>query len=297
MPVMPKAMADRRLLVAALLLVVAAAAITAWLLIKAPGGHYPHERVVYWQLSVENTTAAPLRAVEVRSFAPLRRSWQQRLVALEASVPLVGREDDRPDGEIRARVPVIPPYGRKDLRFRARVAMAADHRNGREADGRVPRPVQSGDASGADAIARHARRLERATPMATTRSIYDWLVSEIEYTGYDPIDRGAAAALEKRAGDCSEYASLAVALAQALKIEARKVNGFVVREDRRLGPFDFHAWAEVRVDGRWVIVDAQERRFDPAPSSYLATGYGPEGRDKGQIKFAAASEAVRIQMQ
>src|SRR5699024_2481001 len=97
-------------------------------------------------------------------------------------------------------------------------------------------------------------------------------------------------------GDCSEYAALAVALAEELDIEARKVNGFVAQEDRRLGPFDFHAWAEVRVGDRWVILDAQEQRFDPVPSAYLATNYGPDRRDAGGIKFAAYSDAVRIHM-
>lgn len=286
-----------RRLVGTVLLIAVATAIAAWLLMmRNPTGHYPQERVVYWHLGVENTTNEPLRDIQVRSFAPMRRSWQQSLVSLEANVPLLETDGHRRDGEVRANVPLIPPFGRREVRFRARVAMAGDHRNARLRGTHLPSSDQSPAALRSAGIAALARRLERKTAMETTRSIYDWLVSEIEYTGYDPIDRGAETAFEKRAGDCSEYAALAVALAGELAIEARKVNGFVAREDGRLGPFDFHAWAEVRVGDRWVILDAQEKQFDPVPSAYLATGYGLERSDAGGIKFAANSDAVRIHM-
>ncbi|NBD95241.1 MAG: hypothetical protein GVY11_02040 [Gammaproteobacteria bacterium] len=280
----------------ALLIALAAVIVTARLLMHEPGGHYPKERVVYWQLGVENTTNKPIGDLEVRSFAPIPLSWQQKLLSLEANVPLLEAEGGREDGFVRANVALIPPFGRRDIRFRAVMAMAEDHRNAGGLNPDDVSSIQSPAGEQSAGIAELARRLEGSTTMETARSIHDWLVSEVEYTGYDPVDRGAVAAFEKRAGDCSEYASLAVALAQALGVQARKVNGFVVHEDGRLGPFDFHAWAEIRVDDRWVILDAQERRFDPGPSAYLATGYGAERGDGRGIKFAANTDAVRIRM-
>lgn len=287
---------SRVLFVAALLFAAVAAVITVRLIMQEPTAHYPQERLVYWHLAVENTTNEPLRDVQIRSFAPLRLSWQQRLESLEANVPLLESDGGRRAGDVRANVQLIPPFGRREIRFRARVAMADDHGNARLRDADVSSSDRTRGAAPSVEIATLARQLERRTTMETTRSIYEWLVSEIEYTGYDPIDRGAAAAFEKRAGDCSEYAALAVALAQALALPARKVNGFVVHEDGRLGPFDFHAWAEVRVGDRWVILDGQEKRFDPIPSAYLATGYGLEGRGSEGIKFAANSDAVQVHM-
>lgn len=286
-----------RLAGAALLVAVVGVVLTVRFWMHEPAGHYPRDRVVYWQLSVENTTNESLEDVQIRSFAPMPLSWQQRLLSMEANVPLVEDDDSRSEGVVRANVGLIPPFGRRDIRFQARMAMADDHRNAGIPNVHESSSRQSPEGKQDTGIAGLARQLERATAMETTRSIYDWLVSEIEYTGYDPIDRGAAAAFEERAGDCSEYASLAVALAEALAMQARKVNGFVVHEDGRLGPFDFHAWAEVRVDDRWVILDAQERQFDPVPSAYLATGYGSERRNGRGVKFAVNSDAVRVHME
>jgi len=57
--------------------------------------------------------------------------------------------------------------------------------------------------------------------------------------------------LEKREGDCTEYAVLFAALARAAGIPARVNIGLVYFDGR----FMFHAWNEVYV-GRWVPIDA-----------------------------------------
>lgn len=64
----------------------------------------------------------------------------------------------------------------------------------------------------------------------------------------------ASAILRVGEGDCTEHAWLFVALARASGIPARPVYGLAYAGDvdRR---FAFHAWAEVRLDGRWVAVD------------------------------------------
>jgi transglutaminase-like putative cysteine protease len=297
MRVMRFATPGRLLAGSAMLIALVAAVTTLRLLMHEPAGHYPKDRVVYWQLGVENTSSKPLRDIEIHSFAPVRLSWQQKRLSLEANVPLIEADETPGKGAVRANVALIPPFGRRDIRFQATMAMADDHRNAHMQNPNASSYRQASAAEQNAGIAELARQLERATAMETTRSIYDWLVSEIRYSGYDPVERGAIAAFEQREGDCSEFASLGVALAGALGMQARKVNGFVVHEDGRLGPFDFHAWAEIRVDDRWVILDAQERQFDPGPSAYLATSFGSEYRDGQSIKFAANSDAVRIYME
>lgn len=60
--------------------------------------------------------------------------------------------------------------------------------------------------------------------------------------------------LDTPSGDCSEYADLLTTLARSLNIPSRTVFGLAYA-DSRTPAFRFHAWNEVRVDGKWRVVD------------------------------------------
>jgi transglutaminase-like putative cysteine protease len=64
----------------------------------------------------------------------------------------------------------------------------------------------------------------------------------------------ASQVLARRAGDCTEHTLLFVALARAAGVPARELSGLVYLGDE-VGRFGWHAWAEVAIDGRWVMVD------------------------------------------
>jgi transglutaminase-like putative cysteine protease len=64
-------------------------------------------------------------------------------------------------------------------------------------------------------------------------------------------ERGAAYAIEKRKGDCTEFAALFTALCRAYGLPARLQAGFGYSGTR----FERHAWSEVWVRGLWVPVD------------------------------------------
>ena len=85
-----------------------------------------------------------------------------------------------------------------------------------------------------DAVVRHvARALE-----------YDMQRSE--------LDDGAVATLRKGGGMCRDYAHVVIALCRALGIPARYASVYAPS----LQPPDFHAVAEVHLDGEWWVVDA-----------------------------------------
>jgi len=71
---------------------------------------------------------------------------------------------------------------------------------------------------------------------------------------YGPEYTSALGVIHAKAGDCSAHATLFVALARAVGVPAREVNGYVYIGDeaRALGG---HAWCEVILDGHWVEVD------------------------------------------
>jgi hypothetical protein len=81
--------------------------------------------------------------------------------------------------------------------------------------------------------------------------IVAWLDANIRKS---PVDAWTALdALDARAAECQGHAFLYAALARALGIPTRVVNGIVYFEE--FGGFLYHAWAESLVAGRWLAVD------------------------------------------
>lgn len=265
---------------------------------RAAVDQYPVAQQVHWNLTVRNNSNRALRDIEVFSFAPLSDTWQQSLLDLTANYPveLLDPGSAQPYG--RVLLETIPPYGQRDIRLQAEVAMASGHANRERGD--LDRWLEQEPLieSADERVVRLASQIDRADSALTARAIYDWLIAEVEYTGYDPTDRGALHALKQRTGDCTEFTALAVALARALDIPARMVNGYVVTEGGRLSPFAFHAWAEIRLDDRWLILDGQKKRFDPTPETYLATHYGTSrSRQSDWTRFHSPDSRVAIEMQ
>jgi transglutaminase-like putative cysteine protease len=79
--------------------------------------------------------------------------------------------------------------------------------------------------------------------LETIRAIMSFVQQTLTYSGYDPVDRGAVWALQKRRGDCSEYTDLFVAVCRAKKIPARVWEGYTLNEVQK-GDTPRHAWAE-----------------------------------------------------
>lgn len=102
-----------------------------------------------------------------------------------------------------------------------------------------------------------------------TKAIHDWVCNHIWYdwdalTGKtDYGDTSAVGTLKSKKSVCQGYASLTAALLRASGIPAKLVTGYAlgVGEDTNWKPDVIaknesnHAWNEVYVDGRWIIID------------------------------------------
>jgi len=83
------------------------------------------------------------------------------------------------------------------------------------------------------------------------RRIVAWMQGNVRVS---PVDVWSAVdALRRREAECQGHAYLYAALARALGVPTRVVNGIVYSED--FEGFLYHAWAESLVDGRWLAVD------------------------------------------
>ena len=88
---------------------------------------------------------------------------------------------------------------------------------------------------------------------ALAAALVGWVATELEYgCGTSTGRTGALETFAERRGVCRDFAHLTVALARAAEIPARCVAAYAPGVD----PPDFHAVAELWLDGAWHLVDA-----------------------------------------
>jgi len=107
----------------------------------------------------------------------------------------------------------------------------------------------------------------------------DWIESRFTYvSGSSTSETGALDSFVERRGVCRDYAHVMIALARAGICAARMASAYALR----VSPQDFHAVAEVYLDGDWHLVDATGM----ASASEMARIC--VGRDAADISFLTA---------
>lgn len=115
-------------------------------------------------------------------------------------------------------------------------------------------------------------RFGRASGFAAIDAMRNWIARGFTYAPtLSAIDDSAVTTLQKSGGMCRDYTHVMIALARAAGIPARYVGVYAPG----LVPPDFHAVAEVHVDGQWWVVDA--------------TGLAPRG---SLIRIATGADAL-----
>ncbi len=91
---------------------------------------------------------------------------------------------------------------------------------------------------------------DHGTPIQYTQAAMKAVTQKMRYVRQEH-ERGAAYAIEKRVGDCTEYAALFTALCRANKIPARLEAGYAFDGKS----WERHAWSQVWIRGQWIPVD------------------------------------------
>jgi transglutaminase-like putative cysteine protease len=162
---------------------------------------------------------------------------------------------------VGTRVWATPRSGKLDLRYRAEVevtrtkalpdcAAASMHDLPAEALTFL-RPSRFCQSDAFSAFA--ANRFGDLEGSEKILAIRDWVAREISYlqATSDP-QTTALDTFARRQGVCRDFAHMVCALARAARIPARYVAAYAPRVE----PPDFHAVAEVWLDGGWHLVDA-----------------------------------------
>lgn len=111
----------------------------------------------------------------------------------------------------------------------------------------------------------------KRTACEQVRAFYDYVGNHLVYS-YNGANWGAQAALGEMGADCSEYASLMIALSRASGLPARYVEGLrVLGEESEGDARTEHAWLEVYLPGNgWVPFDPTLGRSSVARKDHFA---------------------------
>jgi len=123
------------------------------------------------------------------------------------------------------------------------------------------------------------------------RAICDWVNKNIEYKlGSSFPDTSAADTILRRKGVCRDMAHAVIALCRAFNMPARYSVAYLpdidVPEDER--PMDFHAYAEVWLEGGWQVFDPHDN-LQRKGRIFIASGL-----DAADTAFATIYGAARL---
>lgn len=176
---------------------------------------------------------------------------------------------------------VLAPVGPLELRYAASVGSGSPVETDPMDAVEFLRPSRYCDS---DRLARVARtHFGDATGAELVRQVRSWMLAQITYApgSSGPVD-GALDTYLTRQGVCRDTTHLLVAFVRALGTPARLVSAYAPG----LVPMDFHAVAEVLVDGTWQVVDGTGLASRPALVR-IATG-----RDAADTAFLTVQSGV-----
>ena len=129
------------------------------------------------------------------------------------------------------------------------------------------------------------RRFGELSGGAKIGRMRDWIESRFTYVaGTSTADTGALDSFVERRGVCRDYAHVMIALARAAHIPARMASVYALGVE----PQDFHAVAEVYLDGGWHMVDATGMS-EADRSARICIG-----RDAADVAFLTAYRDVEL---
>ena len=184
------------------------------------------------------------------------------------------------EGDHAGRLHVVDSGpGRLDIRYQATVMPPGEPTAAAVGRAEAIAALRQSRYCPSDALEGFVRAELAALPAGAerARAIGDWVSGRLQYAlgSSGPLDTAVDTLLLGR-GVCRDFAHLTVALCRATGIPARLAAVYAPG----LSPMDFHAVAEVAVDGAWEVVDAT--RLAPRPSLVrIATG-----RDAADTAFA-----------
>jgi hypothetical protein len=226
------------------------------------------DRTIRYGFTLENKTSNPMRNIVFKTYSPLTISSTQKLENLESNRNFTTQIDEFGNQVMLFDIDFIAPYAKKNISITAglilsKIAAGANTENEIFVSKQPLIDIEN------KAIKKLALGLGKNTENPQ-KVFFDWLVDNINYSGYGMQDKGASYAINNLAGDCTEYAYLNVALNRVIGVPSRAVNGYVVNHDTKLNISELHTWSEVWMDDGWQVIDAQKNNYLENQQDYIA---------------------------
>lgn len=248
---------------------------------------YPSKRVIRYGFTIQNPTSSMLKDTGFWVYAPYKQTSSQKRLELKTSSPYEIRHDIYGNDKLNFTFD-LPPHGSKEIWVESTLAVSEEpNRFPSDADVMTAGLITFRE-SGVSEIAEQAKKLISGGQKNSIVAIYDWVKEHISFSGYISDDRGALYALKTGEGDCTEYAYLTAALAQAQNIPVRVVAGFVMPQNGILSPAEYHNWAEFILDHAWHLADPQKEAIFAKSSSYIVM------RIVGDVALSNADNSQRF---
>ncbi len=103
-------------------------------------------------------------------------------------------------------------------------------------------------------------------PLENVKDLFDYVLENMSYFGYNPDSVGGIEALKNGGGDCTEYSDALITLCRTSGIPARIIEGYVMDlEEINIG----HNWVEIYLDDYgWVPFDPTFADTSGDPSKF-----------------------------
>ncbi|MGV3741675.1 MAG: transglutaminase-like domain-containing protein [Burkholderiaceae bacterium] len=135
---------------------------------------------------------------------------------------------------------------------------------------------------------------------AQAQAICDWVRQNFEYRhGSGDATLSACEAMRRGHGVCRDFAHIVIALCRALDLPARYVAGYIpimegneIDGDNDIGT-DFHAYAEVYVNGTWHTFDA---RYNQPLKGRIKIAHGMDAVDAAFATFYGTVDVLQFKV-
>ena len=275
-PITGSAGRRRLLIVGSAALIAAAVVWTTVLVLKRPGSggtksaDYPTARTIQYSYTLQNQTNRVIEKAEFWAHAPVKQTATQRCEDVSANYPFQIISDPSGNQVLHFSFDNLAPYATRIITIKANLKVSAESNYldvKPERDDLNPEKYIESDHP---AIRRAAAGLRQSDAIETIKAAFDWVSQTVRYSGYAARDRGALYALEHKRGDCTEFMDLFVALCRANGLPARRIGGYISRENGVLKAREYHNWGEFYESGVWQIADPQNNVLMAQQDGYIA---------------------------
>lgn len=248
-----------------------------------------------YSFALENQSNELIEDIDFQTFAPVQNTPFQTVEWVRASHSHQKEVDEVGNQTLHFTIDQLPPYGQTEISIKTKVSLRDQPKpetTWRNAGFLQAEPFIERDAPVVKSqVARVSRQDGVTNEKSWMEAAHKRIARSLDDTGYNAEDRGAVFALEKKAGDCTEFMYALVAMARNQEVPAVPLAGFRTNSDSTVvQASDYHNWLLFNAENAWGLSDPHGDVFDTNERDYVAfrvlqPGLRTDARDSAERFF------------